>query len=392
MPKPTSEPQLSTDRWATTSASSSPPLPQSAAAMPMTPDALPSVRNSLALLKSKTKRRQSVVNGIDDSASSAAAPASTSSSSMSMALTAAAVPASSARSNTSNRSASASASSTASDYTEESEIDRRATASSRRQPAQSQTSSVESAPRPNRTSAHASVAASASASIVTNSVDTLTLPTHRPLTSAAHSNLPAPYAGDDDAAAKCPCPHCGRTFSEEAFGRHVGICEKVFIRKRKVFDSAQMRRVEDENGVTAAPQPKKGKAAKPSSSSSSSAADSSKQQSKWRAQSEQFRQALRSAKETSEAIASGAPLPPPVMSAPDPSLIQCPHCQRRFNETAAERHIPKCLSMKTKPVHGRPTAAAPSSSSSRASTAPLSASAAMSSYRSASPKPRTLGR
>jgi len=35
-------------------------------------------------------------------------------------------------------------------------------------------------------------------------------------------------------------------------------------------------------------------------------------------------------------------LPPPVASTPDPSLVECPHCHRRYNEIVAERHIPKC--------------------------------------------------
>lgn len=34
-------------------------------------------------------------------------------------------------------------------------------------------------------------------------------------------------------------------------------------------------------------------------------------------------------------------LPPPPPSS-NPDYVQCPHCGRRFNETAAERHIPKC--------------------------------------------------
>lgn len=34
-----------------------------------------------------------------------------------------------------------------------------------------------------------------------------------------------------------------------------------------------------------------------------------------------------------------------VPSEPDPSFVQCPHCSRRFNEQAAERHIPKCKSI-----------------------------------------------
>lgn len=52
--------------------------------------------------------------------------------------------------------------------------------------------------------------------------------------------------------------------------------------------------------------------------------------SKWQAESNAFRESMRAARQVSKAIATGAPLPPPIASAPDPSLIQCPHCSRRF--------------------------------------------------------------
>lgn len=42
-------------------------------------------------------------------------------------------------------------------------------------------------------------------------------------------------------------------------------------------------------------------------------------------------------------------MPDAIPSAPDPSLVQCPHCARRFNASAAERHIPKCTSIKAQP-------------------------------------------
>merc|ERR1711916_35823 len=31
------------------------------------------------------------------------------------------------------------------------------------------------------------------------------------------------------------------------------------------------------------------------------------------------------------------------------SLIPCPHCGRKFNQTAADRHIPQCQNIKAKP-------------------------------------------
>ena len=36
----------------------------------------------------------------------------------------------------------------------------------------------------------------------------------------------------------------------------------------------------------------------------------------------------------------------PFISEPDPDYVQCEHCNRRFNETAAERHIPICAASK----------------------------------------------
>ena len=41
-------------------------------------------------------------------------------------------------------------------------------------------------------------------------------------------------------------------------------------------------------------------------------------------------------------IYPGAPLPPPKPSAPNPDYQQCPYCGRRFQDSAAERHIPFC--------------------------------------------------
>lgn len=44
-----------------------------------------------------------------------------------------------------------------------------------------------------------------------------------------------------------------------------------------------------------------------------------------------------------------ADLPPPPKSE-NPDYVQCPHCNRKFNETAAERHIPKCQDIRAKPT------------------------------------------
>jgi len=69
----------------------------------------------------------------------------------------------------------------------------------------------------------------------------------------------------------------------------------------------------------------------------------------WRSQSESFRTALKAARDVTAALASGKPLPPPVVYS-DPSLVPCPNCSRRFNVKAAERHIPICSKIIAKPT------------------------------------------
>lgn len=50
-------------------------------------------------------------------------------------------------------------------------------------------------------------------------------------------------------------------------------------------------------------------------------------------------------------------LPPPPPSE-NPDYVQCPHCGRRFNQAAAERHIPKCATME----HNKPKKNVPANS------------------------------
>lgn len=84
-------------------------------------------------------------------------------------------------------------------------------------------------------------------------------------------------------------------------------------------------------------------------------ASGSAKKSDWRRKHEEFIAAIRAAKEVQAHLAKGgklSDLPPPPPSE-NPDYVQCPHCNRRFNETAAARHIPKCATMlhnKVKPT------------------------------------------
>lgn len=70
--------------------------------------------------------------------------------------------------------------------------------------------------------------------------------------------------------------------------------------------------------------------------------------SNWRKKHEDFIATIRSAKQVQAYLAAGgklSDLPPPPVS--DTShYTQCPHCNRKFSQAAAERHIPVCERMK----------------------------------------------
>lgn len=51
---------------------------------------------------------------------------------------------------------------------------------------------------------------------------------------------------------------------------------------------------------------------------------------------------IRAAREVTKAVAKGGPLPAYTPSAPNPDYVQCPYCERRFQDDTAQRHIPFC--------------------------------------------------
>lgn len=124
-----------------------------------------------------------------------------------------------------------------------------------------------------------------------------------------------------------PCKICGRTFLPPALKKHAPICQKAAVKKRKVFDSSRQRAEGTDISVV---KPIKQRPEPP------------KKQSNWRRKHEDFIATIRAAKGLGQILKEGGELPPPPPPSYDPDYVQCPHCQRRFNESAADRHISFC--------------------------------------------------
>ncbi|NXJ35575.1 ZC21B protein, partial [Ciconia maguari] len=124
-----------------------------------------------------------------------------------------------------------------------------------------------------------------------------------------------------------PCTTCGRHFAQDVLLRHDPICKKVFNKKRKPFSSLKQRLQGTEITTVKKQPPQKKEPGKKSN---------------WRQHHEDFINAIQSAKQVTKALKEGRPLPPPPPPSINPDYIQCPHCSRRFNEAAAERHTKFC--------------------------------------------------
>ncbi|EDO38611.1 predicted protein, partial [Nematostella vectensis] len=135
-----------------------------------------------------------------------------------------------------------------------------------------------------------------------------------------------------------PCPNCGRNFAMDRIAKHETICRKTGTKQRKVFDSTKART----SGTEAAGYNRPGARKKP---------EPAVPKGNWRAKHQEFIRAIRDAKKVSQHIASGgkvSDLPPPQYSE-NPDYVLCRYCQRRFNPTVAERHIPKCANTTNRP-------------------------------------------
>ncbi|XP_039259996.2 uncharacterized protein LOC120336395 [Styela clava] len=136
-----------------------------------------------------------------------------------------------------------------------------------------------------------------------------------------------------------PCKICGRKFADDRLAKHLNVCKKSKNKKRKVFDMTKARTQGTEiekyaiqNVVTKARTPPVKK-------------------SNWRSKHEDFVRTVREAKKAQIHLANGGSLsdltPPPPMENPD--YVHCQYCDRKFDPYVAQRHIPRCKDIKSRP-------------------------------------------
>ncbi|XP_059816170.1 trichohyalin-like [Hypanus sabinus] len=132
---------------------------------------------------------------------------------------------------------------------------------------------------------------------------------------------------------KAHCSYCGRRFVLDRLDTHTEICKKVYMRKRKIYDSAQKRAkgTDLENYQCShkiVPIPKVN----------------------WKKKHDSFIRMLHAAQQAELEVyrrRKAAQTAPAGANRPD--FIQCPSCSRRFEHSVAEGHIPKCMSLRSWP-------------------------------------------
>uniref|UniRef100_A0A8C0QSE6 C2HC/C3H-type domain-containing protein n=1 Tax=Chelonoidis abingdonii TaxID=106734 RepID=A0A8C0QSE6_CHEAB len=134
------------------------------------------------------------------------------------------------------------------------------------------------------------------------------------------------------------CGFCGRKFLHLRLEKHMNVCSKSQGSKRKVFDSSMARaRGTDTPTIKIIPTPMPLLGLLHCNN--------------WRQKHESFIRTLRQAREMQHVISKGGKLSdlPPLPPVENPDYISCPHCKRRFAPKVAERHIPKCKTIKNRP-------------------------------------------
>mmetsp|Transcript_266 Transcript_266/g.492 ORF Transcript_266/g.492 Transcript_266/m.492 type:complete len:515 (+) Transcript_266:12-1556(+) len=152
----------------------------------------------------------------------------------------------------------------------------------------------------------------------------------------------------DEGTVRIECSICGRKFNEDRIEKHRNICSKSTNKKRKVF-STRAQRQEKEARKLQVQQVKEERRNKRTGGSHESK-PVGKKIPKWKLQHMEFQKILKAGKGDSSTSSYNMTAEEAEVMEQLDSRVPCPHCGRKFNETVAERHIPKCRNIINKPT------------------------------------------
>lgn len=159
------------------------------------------------------------------------------------------------------------------------------------------------------------------------------------------------FPEEDDGIPLVACVECGRKFKENRMEKHMKVCKKVFMQKRKQFNSAANRLGDLENaGELIANAQKIDKEKEKHLDKKEDKKEDNKKIPEWKKKSLAFRAAMLAAKAATgdeEAQAKANELQQELKAAVGdsvgPDMLKCPHCGRTFNKEAGERHVLICV-------------------------------------------------
>ncbi|NXD75655.1 ZC21C protein, partial [Halcyon senegalensis] len=135
------------------------------------------------------------------------------------------------------------------------------------------------------------------------------------------------------------CSFCGRKFLCTRIEKHMSICSKSQGSQRKAFDSSKARiRGTDLERYQ-------------QWKSSERPQNEPPRRNNWRQKHESLIRTLQQARQVQQFLSKGGKVSdlPPLPTIKNTDYIACPYCRRKFAPRVAERHIPKCKTIKNRP-------------------------------------------
>ncbi|NWU63380.1 ZC21C protein, partial [Pterocles burchelli] len=136
------------------------------------------------------------------------------------------------------------------------------------------------------------------------------------------------------------CSFCGRKFLCARLEKHMSICSKSQGSQRKAFDTRKARAKGTEQEKYQQWKSSEGPENKPP------------RKNNWKQKHEVLIHTLRQARQMQQVLSKGGKAPTllPLPPIENPDYVACPYCRRRFAPRVAERHIPICKNIKSRPL------------------------------------------